>query len=81
MSSRNSRRGVGGVGWLNILVALFCLNWLAWGQTDHAPKEGDPPPDFSITTDDGKHMTPTNFGGSLLVLNFWETADGLYPMR
>jgi len=29
---------------------------------------------FSIATDDGKHITPTNFGGNLLVVNFWETA-------
>jgi hypothetical protein len=69
MSSRNRRTGVRwGVRWLNIHVAVFCLNWLAWGQTDHALKEGDPAPDFSITTDDGKHVTPTNFGGSLLLL-------------
>lgn len=50
------------------------LELLGWGQTGYAPKEGDLAPEFSITTDDGKHITSTNFGGSLLVLNFWETA-------
>ena len=34
---------------------------------------GDSAPAFSITTDDGRLVTPSNFGGRLLVLNFWAT--------
>jgi cytochrome c biogenesis protein CcmG, thiol:disulfide interchange protein DsbE len=34
---------------------------------------GDTAPDFSITTDSGRTVTPANFGGKLLVLNFWAT--------
>ena len=34
---------------------------------------GDSAPDFSITTDNGRTVTPANFGGKLLVLNFWAT--------
>jgi cytochrome c biogenesis protein CcmG/thiol:disulfide interchange protein DsbE len=34
---------------------------------------GDSAPDFSITTDSGRTMTNSNFGGKLLVLNFWAT--------
>src|SRR6266851_2263560 len=34
---------------------------------------GDTAPDFSITADNGRTITPTNFGGKLLVLNFWAT--------
>ena len=34
---------------------------------------GDTAPDFSITADNGKTITPTNFGGKLLILNFWAT--------
>ena len=34
---------------------------------------GDSAPDFSITTDSGRTITNTNFGGKLLVLNFWAT--------
>jgi cytochrome c biogenesis protein CcmG/thiol:disulfide interchange protein DsbE len=34
---------------------------------------GDSAPDFSITTDSGRTVTPANFGGKLLVLNFWAT--------
>jgi cytochrome c biogenesis protein CcmG, thiol:disulfide interchange protein DsbE len=34
---------------------------------------GDTAPDFEITTDSGKRITRTDFGGRLLVLNFWAT--------
>jgi cytochrome c biogenesis protein CcmG, thiol:disulfide interchange protein DsbE len=34
---------------------------------------GDSAPDFSVTTENGRTITPSNFGGKLLVLNFWAT--------
>jgi len=34
---------------------------------------GDTAPEFSITTDSGRVVTRDNFGGKLLVLNFWAT--------
>src|SRR5437867_5882381 len=34
---------------------------------------GDSAPDFSITADNGRTITNSNFGGKLLVLNFWAT--------
>ncbi len=34
---------------------------------------GDTAPDFSIKTDDGRTLTRSDFGGKLLVLNFWAT--------
>jgi peroxiredoxin len=34
---------------------------------------GDSAPDFSITADNGRTITNSNFGGRLLVLNFWAT--------
>ena len=34
---------------------------------------GDSTPDFCITTDSGRTVTPASFGGKLLVLNFWAT--------
>jgi peroxiredoxin len=34
---------------------------------------GDSAPDFSITADNGRSITTSNFGGKLLVLNFWAT--------
>jgi peroxiredoxin len=34
---------------------------------------GDTAPEFSIVADNGKTVTPADFGGKLLVLNFWAT--------
>src|SRR5437773_6179006 len=34
---------------------------------------GDSAPDFSIKADNGRTVTLSNFGGKLLVLNFWAT--------
>jgi len=34
---------------------------------------GDTAPDFTITADNGRTVSPTHFGGRLLVLNFWAT--------
>lgn len=34
---------------------------------------GDTAPNFKITTDDGKVVTRSDFGGKILVLNFWAT--------
>jgi cytochrome c biogenesis protein CcmG, thiol:disulfide interchange protein DsbE len=56
------------------VLLILLLGCSAWAQTDHAVKVGDRSPNFSITTDQGKQLTPTEFGGNLLVLNFWETA-------
>jgi cytochrome c biogenesis protein CcmG/thiol:disulfide interchange protein DsbE len=32
---------------------------------------GDKAPDFALVTDHGRTITPSSFGGKLLVLNFW----------
>jgi SAM-dependent methyltransferase len=53
-------------------MVLVC--GIARTQTNSGPKEGDRAPGFSITTDRGTRISPTAFGGSLLVLNFWETS-------
>jgi peroxiredoxin len=34
---------------------------------------GDKAPDFQITADNGRPLARSNFGGRLLVLNFWAT--------
>ena len=34
---------------------------------------GDKAPDFRVTTEDGKTITRDDFGGKVLVLNFWAT--------
>lgn len=40
---------------------------------EHIVNVGDSAPDFAIKADDGRTITAANFGGRLLVLNFWAT--------
>jgi cytochrome c biogenesis protein CcmG/thiol:disulfide interchange protein DsbE len=40
---------------------------------EHIVVVGDKAPDFNITSDSGKQITRSNFGGRVLVLNFWAT--------
>ena len=54
-----------------LLVALGLV--IAGSLRDHITDVGDTAPAFSITTDQGHRITPTDFGGRVLVLNFWAT--------
>jgi len=54
-------------GRARIVAALLCFGCLATAQGNPETKEGDRSPNFM-------HITPTEFGGKLLVVNFWETA-------
>lgn len=59
-----------------ILIALLgaALIFIVSGTlTQRVIVAGDKAPDFKITTDRGKTVTVSNFGGKLLVLNFWAT--------
>jgi cytochrome c biogenesis protein CcmG/thiol:disulfide interchange protein DsbE len=40
---------------------------------DNVVKAGDRAPDFTIQADNGKTITARDFGGKLLLLNFWAT--------
>jgi cytochrome c biogenesis protein CcmG, thiol:disulfide interchange protein DsbE len=54
-----------------------CLAILAWVVIDTFRERvvvaGDTAPQFSISTDAGRTVTRSDFGGKLLVLNFWAT--------
>src|ERR1700738_4524281 len=53
-------------------VLVLALGWvIVRSLQEHIVQAGDQAPDFAITTDKGLRMTPTNFGGRVLVLNFW----------
>ena len=58
----------------SILVLAGALVWVVSG-TLQTPvvNAGDKAPNFHVTTDRGKTITPSQFGGKLLVLNFWAT--------
>ncbi len=52
-----------------LLVALVFV--IAGTIRERVVKAGDTAPGFSVTTDRGQKITPTNFGGKTLVLHFW----------
>jgi len=58
---------------LLVLATVAFLGIIGWNLRDKSVREGDLAPQFSIKTDQGREATPTNFGGKVLVLNFWAT--------
>jgi cytochrome c biogenesis protein CcmG/thiol:disulfide interchange protein DsbE len=57
-----------------IFVMLFAfVGVLYLSLHDNVVKAGDKAPRFSIKTDNGKIITARDFGGKLLILNFWAT--------
>jgi len=61
-----------GIGVLT--VALACV--IVYTMQDHIVEAGDRAPNFTITTDSGKQISPREFGGKVLVLNFWASWCG-----
>jgi cytochrome c biogenesis protein CcmG/thiol:disulfide interchange protein DsbE len=55
-----------------VAALAVTLIWVVAGTLE-APvvNAGDKAPSFSLMTDQGRSVTPSNFGGKLLVLNFW----------
>lgn len=60
-------KGLAGI----LLVSLAYV--LAISLKDPIVHVGDKSPSFSIVTENGKALSPQDFGGKLLVLNFWAT--------
>jgi cytochrome c biogenesis protein CcmG, thiol:disulfide interchange protein DsbE len=55
-----------------IVVLSVALVYVLYAAIhEHVVVAGDKAPDFTITTDDGHTISVPNFGGKLLVLNFW----------
>ncbi len=55
-----------------IVVFAGALVWVVSGTLEqHVTTVGDTAPEFRVLTERGKTMTPRDFGGKLLVLNFW----------
>jgi cytochrome c biogenesis protein CcmG/thiol:disulfide interchange protein DsbE len=58
-------------------LIVVCLGLLAWvvagAYRQRVIVAGDTAPGFTITTDDGRTISPDNFGGKLLVVHFWAT--------
>src|SRR5216683_2882522 len=61
---------------LQILLLVAVLGFLFSIRDvfeDKVVQAGDSAPNFSVTTESGRTITKSNFGGKLLVLNFWAT--------
>jgi cytochrome c biogenesis protein CcmG, thiol:disulfide interchange protein DsbE len=57
---------------LSIVVLLGVFAWVIYDSIyERIVQPGDRAPDFSITADNGRTITRAEFGGKLLVLNFW----------
>ena len=55
-----------------VVVLAGLLVWVVAGTLETpVVNAGDSAPKFKVVTEDGKTLTPTDFGGKLLVLNFW----------
>ena len=61
-----------GIGVLTVALAFV----IVYTMQEHIVQEGDRAPNFTITTDSGKRITPHDFGGKVLVLNFWASWCG-----
>src|SRR5216684_3763008 len=44
---------------------------IVYTMREHIVEVGDHAPSFNVTTDSGREITPQDFGGKLLVVNFW----------
>jgi cytochrome c biogenesis protein CcmG/thiol:disulfide interchange protein DsbE len=57
-----------------ILVSFLALGYLFYESTlVRIITVGDTAPDFQVRTENGMSITPTQFGGKVLILNFWAT--------
>src|SRR5260370_3571333 len=54
-----------------LLVALAFV--IVYTMQDHIVVVGDRAPNFSVVSDGVMQISPRNFGGKVLVLNFWAT--------
>jgi cytochrome c biogenesis protein CcmG, thiol:disulfide interchange protein DsbE len=52
-----------------LLVALAFV--IVYSVQDHVVGVGDTAPNFRVRTENGAVLTPKDFGGKLLVVNFW----------
>jgi peroxiredoxin len=54
-----------------LLVAMVLV--IIGSLRERIVEVGDTAPDFSVVTDSGRKITRSDFGGKVLVLNFWAT--------
>jgi cytochrome c biogenesis protein CcmG/thiol:disulfide interchange protein DsbE len=52
-----------------LMVALAFL--IVYTMQEHIVDVGDSAPNFTVTTENGQRMSPRDFGGKVLVVNYW----------
>jgi len=57
---------------LGLMMVAFCIT-LYMQLHEVIVNAGDKAPGFSVTADNGRTITPKDFGGKLLLVNFWAT--------
>src|SRR5579859_6774280 len=57
----------GAIGALLLVLGFIVV----WSMQEHIIGVGDTAPTFTLTTTTGQTVTPRDFGGKVLVLNFW----------
>jgi cytochrome c biogenesis protein CcmG, thiol:disulfide interchange protein DsbE len=60
---------------IGVLTVVFVIV-VAGSLKPKIVNQGDTAPNFTITTDQGRTITRSDFGGKLLVLNFWASWCG-----
>lgn len=60
------------IGGLLAVLAFVIVNTME----EHITAAGDTAPKFLVTTDSGTKISPKDFGGKVLLLNFWATWCG-----
>jgi peroxiredoxin len=58
---------------LIVVLTLSFTGLVYYSLRDTSAKEGQAAPQFTLKTEQGTSVTPTSFGGKVLVLNFWAT--------
>ena len=66
-SSKTDRLLRGGIVLLSVVLVYFIYS----GIYERVVVAGDSAPEFSLRADNGRTVSLPNFGGKLLVLNFW----------
>ena len=56
---------------LLVVLTAALAGLIGYSLRDTTAKEGSRAPEFTLVTDQGKRVSPTAFGGKVLVLNFW----------
>ncbi len=56
-----------------VVLTLAFTGLVYYSLRDTSAKEGKAAPAFTLVTDQGRSVSPIEFGGKVLVLNFWAT--------